>query len=303
MARLAHDVDLSATRSRYAAWIANEVNEAYAQYYRKSEVMERIRHLAADITTAINHLPREQRGWVAVRAAWLYQLNGQLDQAQRNVELAHADAEELADPALLSWVYHQQANVLAERGELEAALRWYEQALQRDEAAGDVEGQGVTMHAIGTVLARQGELEAALRWYEQALQRDEAAGDVEGQGVTMHAIGTVLARQGELEAALRWYEQALQRKEAAGDVQVQGLTLMTMGVLQFSRGDRTQGLSNARKGLRLLQTIGSAETTTAAETVLWMEAVLSAKDDQVTNGWVQRVVAWVLHIWRDWFRR
>jgi tetratricopeptide (TPR) repeat protein len=278
MARLAHDVDLSAARSRYAAWIANEVNGAYAQYYRKPEVMERIRHLAADITTAINHLPPEQRGWVAVRAAWLYQLNGQLDQAQRNVELAHADAEALSDPALLSWVYHQQAKVLAERGELEAALRWYEQALPRAEAAGDVRGQGVTMHAIGTVLAERGELEAALRWYEQALQRKEAAGDVRGQGVTMHAIGTVLAERGELEAVLRWYEQALQRKEAAGDVEGKGLTLVTMGVLQFSRGDRTQGLSNAHKGLRLLQTIGSAEAKTAAETVRRMEAVLSAKD-------------------------
>ncbi|GIV82698.1 MAG: hypothetical protein KatS3mg051_2052 [Anaerolineae bacterium] len=272
MARLAHDVDLSAARSRYAAWIANEVNEAHAQYYRKPEVMERIRHLAADITTAITHLPPEQRGWVAVRAAWLYQLNGQLDQAQRNVELAHADAEALSDPALLATVYHQQANVLARQGELEAALRWYEQALQRAEAAGDVRGQGVTMHAIGNVLAERGELEAALRWYEQALQLLEAAGDVRGQGVTMHEIGNVLARQGELKAALRWYEQALQRKEAAGDVREQGVTMHAIGNVLAERGELEAALRWYEQALQLHRSGGGRARPRGDDARDWQRA-------------------------------
>ncbi|MGC9039999.1 MAG: CHAT domain-containing protein, partial [Roseiflexus sp.] len=129
LSRLAQASDLSDARARYAHWVDQLVARAHNPEVgidADPEVAAQTAFMLDDIAAALPYLPPEQRDWAAWRAAWVFERLGRPAQAEQSISLAETTANETADQALLSRVYHQQASLLETRGDLEGAMRLYE---------------------------------------------------------------------------------------------------------------------------------------------------------------------------------
>ena len=269
--------DLSAARIRYGRWAAALVDQAYDSQHginASAELAQQMQSLLPDIAEALAALPIAEQGWALWRATWVLNRLGDPATAWRLIEQANQFAQEHNDEALLSRVYHQQADLLVTRGDLDGALALYQQSLALWESLGDVQGKSATLHQMANVLVTRGDLDGALALYQQSLALDESLGDVQGKSATLHTMANVLVTRGDLDGALALYQQSLAIKERLGDVQGKSATLVMMAQVQFMRGEHDQALCNARESLRLLQAMGAQpDAAKVAEIIQRMEAI------------------------------
>ncbi len=235
--RYAQTHDLSAARIRYGRWAAALVDQARDPQHginASAELVQQMQSLLPDIAEALAALPTPERGWALWRATWVLNRLGDPATAWRLIEQANQLAQEHNDEALLSRVYHQQADLLVTRGDLDGALALYQQSLAIKERLGDVQGKSATLHAMANVLVTRGDLDGALDLYQQSLAIKERLGDVKGKSAT----------------------------------------LVMMAQVQFMRGEHDQALCNARESLRLLEAMGAQpDAAKVAEIIQQMEAM------------------------------
>ncbi len=177
--RYAQTHDLSAARIRYGRWAAALVDQARDPQHginASAELVQQMQSLLSDIAEALAALPTPERGWALWRATWVLNRLGDPATAWRLIEQANQLAQEHNDEALLSRVYHQQADLLVTRGDLDGALALYQQSLALDERLGDVQGKSATLVMMAQVQFMRGEHDQALCNARESLRLLEAMG-------------------------------------------------------------------------------------------------------------------------------
>ncbi len=177
--RYAQTHDLSAARIRYGRWAAALVDQARDPQHginASAELAQQMQSLLPDIAEALAALPTPERGWALWRATWVLNRLGDPATAWRLIEQANQLAQEHNDEALLSRVYHQQADLLVTRGDLDGALARYQQSLAIKERLGDVKGKSATLVMMAQVQFMRGEHDQALCNARESLRLLEAMG-------------------------------------------------------------------------------------------------------------------------------
>jgi tetratricopeptide (TPR) repeat protein len=117
--------------------------------------------------------------------------------------------EQVGTPADIAGTLNNIGYIYQQQGELEQALRYYERTLILDEQVGDPASIATTLNNIGYVYDAQGELEQALRYYERALTFYEQVGNPASIATILNNIAYVYQQQESVEQAIVYLNRAL----------------------------------------------------------------------------------------------
>ncbi len=215
--RYAQTHDFSAVRIRYGRWAAALVDQAYDSQQginTNAELAQQMQLLLPDIAEALAALPTPERGWALWRATWVLNRLGDPATAWRLIEQANQIAQEHNDEALLSRVYHQQADLLVTRGDLDGALALYQQSLALWESLGDVHGKSATLVMMAQIQFMRGEHDQALSNARESLRLLQAMGAQPDAAKVAEIIQQMEAMRRQAAAPAQQVEVPAQIEEA-----------------------------------------------------------------------------------------
>jgi predicted ATPase/DNA-binding SARP family transcriptional activator len=266
-AELLADLDADDTRRRHARHYTQvaESSESLVRGPGQGEALARLRteipnfHAALEWSLSIGDLDIATR--LAGSLAWFWVLDGRLDVADRHLRRAIAiDTVPAEARAKVLWGYSLLAAGL---GHLDEALETGEASTALARQSGDSAAIGCGLNATAVARWALGDLDAAGAAHDEAIERFVAVGDLWGESIcrVLRARTALDRGDADSEDLLRAGLDAARR---CGDAHVIGIALGLLANLQANRGEPDSAIESARESLRLQESIGYTEGTTAA---------------------------------------
>jgi class 3 adenylate cyclase/tetratricopeptide (TPR) repeat protein len=156
-----------------------------------------------------------QRAELAVWYAHFCEEEGRHRLAMRWCERAIAEAESVADLAVLAHAYRVLGRIEASLGDPDVGTHWTH-ALRLYEQLGDLDGQGAMSNNLGALAYWEGRWSEAREHLARSLEICRQVGDEDGVATAQKNLGQLLVEQGRLEEGADLVEAALRIWRAAG---------------------------------------------------------------------------------------
>jgi class 3 adenylate cyclase/tetratricopeptide (TPR) repeat protein len=156
-----------------------------------------------------------QRAELAVWYAHFCEEEGRHGLALRWCRRAIAEAESVADLAVLAHAHRVLGRIFGSLGDPAAGTHWM-RALQLYEQLGDLDGQGAMINNLGALAYWEGRWSEAREHLTRSLEICRRVGDEDGVATAQKNLGQLLVEQGRLDEAARLIGAALQIWRAAG---------------------------------------------------------------------------------------
>jgi DNA-binding SARP family transcriptional activator len=258
--RLALDAAEAAGNKRGEAVLLRALGQLHI--YR-DEFDEAIR--ALETSTELSQDDGDKRG-AALSMAMLgtvSRVQGHFEEAIDLVGQALTIASSENDRHLEAQLCCSMAGLRLVQGELDEAECWFESALRQAKALDDGHRVAVVLRRFSGLHDRRGNPEAALSCLRQALATFEELADERCAAYTLLEVGRVYAGQHDRERAVPALERAADVFHRHGDHQDEATCWQLIGDLDADAGVEELARRHRGRALRLWQTIGDMNQTTA----------------------------------------
>lgn len=203
-------------------------------------------------------LPEEQEKRYEVLSGRerIYDLLGEREAQEKDLQEMAALAQVLADPCRQVEVLNRQARRAVDMGAFEEARDLAQRARQFAEESGDRAGSALAQRILGISHASQGEFEEALHFLTQARQIYKETGDGPGEASCLSNLGSVHFYRGDSEESRRYYQQALAMARRLADRRLEAFLLDNLGLTYRHQGDYGRARSCGEQAAAILREIG-----------------------------------------------
>uniref|UniRef100_A0AAU2UWN3 Tetratricopeptide repeat protein n=1 Tax=Streptomyces sp. NBC_00003 TaxID=2903608 RepID=A0AAU2UWN3_9ACTN len=190
-------------------------------------------------------------------------VQGRDDEALERVEQALTIAVGEGDRHIEAQLSCSMAVMRLMQGQLEEAESWFTGALRLARALDDEHRVAVVLRRFSRLHDRRGDPDEALRCLWQALATFERLADERCAAYTLLEVGRVYAGQDDRDQASPALERAAGLFHRHGDRQDEATCWQLIGDLDAAAGIHHMAREHRRRALRLWQTIGEINQTTA----------------------------------------
>ncbi|HRQ40876.1 MAG TPA: tetratricopeptide repeat protein [Chloroflexota bacterium] len=191
----------------------------------------------------------------------VYLAQSKLPEAERWLQMARLQAEEVGLPDLIARAAGKQGIVYVHRGEYEAAVVAYEEALQLWRLLNNQAELSLNLGNLGNIYLRLGEYERALDYYERALTAVQAVGARQVAANIMLRLGNVYKRTGNYERAVACFEHSLQTYQVLHHKSGMASSLGWLGLMHNEMGQYAAAQARYEQAMVLSQEIGDHITS------------------------------------------
>ena len=224
-------------------------------YSRYVEQEARVKEAQALLETALKVLEKavDPADLTAVlnNLADIYRQQGNFTLALEYLERALALFEQVGDSADIAFALNNIGLIYDAQGEAAQALPYYERALNLFEQVGNPAAIATVLNNIGTIYLSQREFVQASRHFERALILDEQVGHLAEKAIILNNIGESYRHQEKLEQALPYYKRALAINEQLNNRAEIATSLNNMGLIYHSQGEVEQALPYYERALAI----------------------------------------------------
>jgi len=193
------------------------------------------------------------------RLGILYQIRGELDQAEEMCQKSLAINKTLGDKNGMAGNYNNLGNLYKIRGEIDQAELMYQKSLAVNEILGYKEGMAGTYNNLANLHLIRGELDRAEVMYKKSLAIDEELGDKEGIASDYGNLGNLYLIRGELGRAEEMCQKSLAISEALGYRLRMAGNYRNLGILYKTRGELDRAEEMYKKALAIDEELGDKE--------------------------------------------
>ncbi|MGW5418636.1 BTAD domain-containing putative transcriptional regulator [Streptomyces sp. NPDC003943] len=190
-------------------------------------------------------------------------VQGRDDEAFERVEQALAMAVSEGDRHLEAQLSCSMAVMRLMQGDLDEAESWFDEALRQARALDDGHRVAVVLRRFSRLHDRRGDPDEALRCLRQALATFEKLADERCAAYTLLEVGRVYAGRHDRDRARPALERAADLFHRHGDRQDEATCWQLIGDLDAAAGVHDLARRHRGRALRLWQTIGDMNQTTA----------------------------------------
>ncbi|MEM7035914.1 MAG: ATP-binding protein [Bacteroidota bacterium] len=176
---------------------------------------------------------------------------GHLEGANKSLQMATRDFEQLADGSGLGKCLLSEARIDLARHSFNAALLHCHQADSTFRVAADSAGIAELLRVRGLVFERLGSYDLALEDFRAALGLLKRMGDTDGQAFVLDRVGDVEEELGNFATAAERHRSALQIHGAQEDFFGKMESHLKLARLQLRLGQGIQARTNADRALRI----------------------------------------------------
>ena len=248
---IAEHYERSGERMPAARWYQRAGRQAESRYANAEAVHAYSR--------ALSLIPQEDAAWVfelLLRRAKVYDLQGDRQAQERDLEQLNLLASQLGDAARQATVARYQAEYAYTTGDFQAALEASQRAidLSGGDQAGDTAAEGYLLHA--GALMRQGEFQRSEEQTQRALDLARQNGLSTLEARSLRQLGLIAYYIGEPLKARDHFAQALDLFNKIGDRQGEGMALNNLGGANFNLGEYAQAAYYYQRSYQLCREIG-----------------------------------------------
>jgi DNA-binding SARP family transcriptional activator/tetratricopeptide (TPR) repeat protein len=238
--------------------------EAAMRYSLGSLHMFAQQHAAAERQLSLAHAiyeglaDRYGAAQVLRNLAYLDRVNGDLIAARTRWEQALSAFELLGDRVAEAHVLHNLAQIHLDFDEHEVAFQLLTRAARICEEVGNRRVGAQVQHRLGEWLRRRGDLDRAEAAYHRALDAVGTTGDRIGECYALLGLAAVSIGRRELASAAQHLARAREAAVTAGDRMAQSRTLHALAELGLARGDLAVATVHADEAIRMFTEIGAS---------------------------------------------
>ncbi len=181
---------------------------------------------------------------------------GQLDEAQRLLDLASAYIASGGDSRLRAIQSANQAMLAAKRGEYAEAERLFRRSLRQARALNDGIGEVKALQNLGAVSLDQGHVSLALRRYRRALAAAMALNLPESSHAIVQGLATALLRAGREADAAVYLERSRSLAEELDDRGAWAHATADLGALSIRLGNTDRAIPLINEALTVFREQG-----------------------------------------------
>jgi tetratricopeptide (TPR) repeat protein len=203
-------------------------------------------------------LAEDEQGSILLKLAKIFELGGELEEAERLSVEAIALAESTGDDVGAAWAHTSRAEPMRKQGRYEDAEAELEAAWQIFETEGDSSGSGRVAHIRGLIADLQGDSERSWDQFEQALTISRAQGDRRTEATLLGNLALPAVQQGNYELAMDVSQQSLVIRTELGDRWGIGLSLNNIGMISYLNKDYAGTRAPLEEALAIGKQVGDS---------------------------------------------